>query len=100
MKLATIYFGAPIPIAGTMKRLQVFDAAEGWTVDRDEHGDIHIVGNGVDFWTDGFVSWVPAPVEVKPDGLQTAPETNGLLSAQVSCAEQARTPARTRSRKR
>lgn len=60
MKLQRVHFASPVPLAGTHRREAMFDVEDGWAIDRDGR-DVHIVGQGVDFWTDGVMSWVLAP---------------------------------------
>lgn len=56
-----VVFQAPIPIPGTHRREPIFDAGDGWTLECHGDGVFRIAGHGADFFTDGFVSWVPMP---------------------------------------
>lgn len=60
-RLSVVIFPHPVAKAPTHQREQHFSAETGWTIERDDVGDFHLVGHGLDFWTDGAASWVPAP---------------------------------------
>lgn len=70
-----VVFQAPIPIPSTQRREPLFDADDGWTIECHGDGVFRIAGHGADFFTDGFVSWVPMPPPATLEGAQGAFKT-------------------------
>lgn len=65
-RLHGVFFSRPVPIYGTHRTESRFTEAGGWSVDRDDGGDFHLVRGEDDFWTDGVVSWRPVAVVDAP----------------------------------